>query len=872
MAHLICGATGNLTSSGTWRTVDSTALITEGGSTATTLTTTSQNSANFTPGAVDVDALAVRLLSRGAGTPTNTLTLVLYDVTSSSAVVTLAIPVADLPPSNNADLCRGGWVMFSLGGTVSLEAGKNYQVRMNLNNTSTAVAFITNGTAANWQHMLRTTTGAAPAAADNMWIIGLWTASATWTVYTVTQDQTTTGTVYGSNPGSADTNPEARSGIGVYRSSLVWPTTSSTAIAIAGNLNCGAYSTVSMGTTSSPIQRGYTAVLQFNTTTLYGPKINAGGYFSAAGESPTLNKDVNWTLLVENATSGSTSSLVVQDDTGWTSGSTYFVGTTRRGVDDYAQYTLSADAGTNSLSHSAALSANYKGSTGGYKFAAPIALTTYNVTIQSDAATRSCYIRGAGNATIGMHPSLHLKWVRGLYTYVLSDIVSNSSVNKCLLDYQKTTILGSPGIRFSGAPAGAYQVKDLVCINAGGNWMFYFDHGNGTDLSSHSLENLISICGSGGGGHYIQYGNWSVCRGFRSNGGNAAYLSIPSNNDGPGSPPSDYLSGSAFTGPGGTGCIQFSAQAIRDITITNVAAIGSSASLYFGGMNLVHNVKFKGCTFFSSSSAYGVVDFQSFDCNMESLTLDECTCGGASEYSQVPPRLLWIGSNQEFPVNVKFLNCVFSNSHCTPPSQAAVYMNSVGASTNSRPMTRVLFVNPTGLNPSSGAVGTTGAYVNQESYVAFMNWNGTAGDNRTYFPWYSNGVTALTYNVASRRTNNTVYNTAAPSEQLLPVTTASKFESSVKRFAVTSGSTSSIAVYVRKDSAYDGAAPRLILRRHDIAGYNSDQVLATHSAAADAWEQLSSSLGAVAQDAVLEVVVDCDGTTGSVYVDDWSAT
>jgi hypothetical protein len=119
----------------------------------------------------------------------------------------------------------------------------------------------------------------------------------------------------------------------------------------------------------------------------------------------------------------------------------------------------------------------------------------------------------------------------------------------------------------------------------------------------------------------------------------------------------------------------------------------------------------------------------------------------------------------------------------------------------------------------------------------------------------------------------TTFRTASPAEKLSPTsaTAGYKLESGVKRVPIASGTTVSVSAYVRKSSTYDGNAPRLILRANPSLGIDTDQVLATHSAAVDTWQQLSGTSATAEEDGVLEVLVDCDGTTGAVYIDDWSA-
>lgn len=69
-----------------------------------------------------------------------------------------------------------------------------------------------------------------------------------------------------------------------------------------------------------------------------------------------------------------------------------------------------------------------------------------------------------------------------------------------------------------------------------------------------------------------------------------------------------------------------------------------------------------------------------------------------------------------------------------------------------------------------------------------------------------------------------------------------------------------------------GNAPQLILKKNIPAGISSDVVLATFSAAADTWQRLSGTTSNVTDDAVLEFYLNCDGTAGLIYVDDWSVS
>jgi hypothetical protein len=113
---------------------------------------------------------------------------------------------------------------------------------------------------------------------------------------------------------------------------------------------------------------------------------------------------------------------------------------------------------------------------------------------------------------------------------------------------------------------------------------------------------------------------------------------------------------------------------------------------------------------------------------------------------------------------------------------------------------------------------------------------------------------------------------ASPSMKLTPEHAARKFEGTRMGKAVGIGEQPTFSVSVRKNAAYNGAAPRLILKANGAIGVNKDVVLDTLSVGADTWEVLTGQLPIAAEeDGVAHVLVDCDGTAGAVFVDDFAA-
>jgi hypothetical protein len=135
--------------------------------------------------------------------------------------------------------------------------------------------------------------------------------------------------------------------------------------------------------------------------------------------------------------------------------------------------------------------------------------------------------------------------------------------------------------------------------------------------------------------------------------------------------------------------------------------------------------------------------------------------------------------------------------------------------------------------------------------------------------WFKYGIIQI---------DTTYFKTASPSQRLTPNSATNKLESGSKKAALNSAATAIFSVWVRKSSVaaggadYNGNQPRLILKRNDAAGITADTVLATMTAGLDTWQQLTGTTPVVTDDAVLEVVVDCDGVAGFVNADDWEVT
>jgi hypothetical protein len=147
-----------------------------------------------------------------------------------------------------------------------------------------------------------------------------------------------------------------------------------------------------------------------------------------------------------------------------------------------------------------------------------------------------------------------------------------------------------------------------------------------------------------------------------------------------------------------------------------------------------------------------------------------------------------------------------------------------------------------------------------ESTIAFQGFNGVSGDDRTY------GFCGLV-----RR--QTVIADSGAAIMMQPRVTTDKLDTAAcKRgsgflVAASEGQEVQVDVKVLTDGAYNGASPRLILKANSLLGFDEDVVLDTHSGSDNVFDDLTGTTDPVTGDGVLEFVVDCDGSVGTVVVD-----
>lgn len=319
MARLCVTATGNNTSASTWALIDSTSYV-ESETTSITVPTsyTGVVWTTFTPGAITVDAIAIRIVNR-TGT-TGTLSVELYNSTDSASVAGTEVTVNMSDVVNaSSSLVNGGWMLFKFGSPVTLLAGKAYQVRIKTSSSSQLIVYATSSTSPS--KFLRTTTTQAPVAGDDRFVMGEWTAAGSMTSRTVTLDDTA-NTDYGAASTSSMTPALSISNGGTVKAG----TTASTTYLqkISGNIVVYSGGTLNFGTSGDrmPTSSSFTLTMDCVANVDFGITIRKDGIFNAYGESKQ-----RWTLLTADKSATSTV-IPVTSTSGWKTNDTLCFGST----------------------------------------------------------------------------------------------------------------------------------------------------------------------------------------------------------------------------------------------------------------------------------------------------------------------------------------------------------------------------------------------------------------------------------------------------------------------------------------------------------------------------------------------------------------
>lgn len=887
MATLISRATGNFTASTTWGTADSTAES-DSEANSTSSTTSFVTSSAFTPGAITIDALLVKLASRTAS-PSGTFTIELFNSTDSATVsnTTTTVNVTDLPAG-------GGWAIFPTTGNVTLTAGKAYKIQIKSSVTS-EVTLYRDATAGNWSRNLRTTTQASPASSDKLIMSGEYVSASSSNSFTITMNNTATTsfgpTVSGGPPQGVNVCKNATFSCGVaaatnyyfkWKGKLqVWDggtfnigsngsqipsdstaiyemdsvTNVDTGIELAAGSICNFYGntftnfktylTTDKGgwgrftsSTSNPLFTAITGQSQSFLNLTGQVKINSTNYnisgvldqyrLNISGVSPGSTTIVSW-IETGSALPGTSSMITVPSTNGWASGDGIVVASTDATAQNEYRNIFSVDNSTGITLHSGLVFPHLAS----FPKLAEVAHISRNVKIRGVSTSLQGYINIAATATVTWRYAEFYQLGSGTASKRGINIATTTGtfdIQYCALhDFIVTSSLALNVTSASGSN---------ITISNNAFWNINSSHiTNAATTGTHLIDNNICIGSTLAVGIVVlsdvgvTFTNNVLCGGADKGLVLQETVGILGN-----------ISGNVIHS-----CSQNPLQVttVGGGTITDTRIYKSVAVTCQGS----HDVTFNRLDLFAltsraflAGSNWSNFVFNGFSGNADILT------------SQAQ---IWeLGGNG--PI------ATYNNSDFNLVTGMRTQTTNDFTFTSNNGFCKIICNNCT-FNGSSNFISNQNQMASG-SYIVSQKHNRNARDHRMY------------KRDGSVLTDTGIYLSPPLSLRLIPNGNG-KIDTLGPRggwmIALNSGQISNASVYVRKSvvgdvggALYNGNQPRLMSKAYPGLGVFSESVIATATNnSSGAWELISGPLPTLNDDGFLELYVDCDGSAGWVNVD-----
>ena len=834
MAKLASIASGNFTSSSTWGVINEQSF--QSGvnqATAYLVTTTATSLGTFSPAStVTATHIGFRLVGTGN---IGTITFDIFNVTAGAQVAGTSVTINKSALNFNSGSLSSSWYLVKIPTPPSLSSGTNYAIRVSHSvGASTTSIMASSVSATATFRFIVTSTTQAPASTDDLWVVSEWTTGSTVNEFTVTMDNTTSATTFGSataNYGGVNLNTNAYLNYGTSPSTNYY-------LRLNGNIWQSAGASLNIGTSATTIPASSTAVLEFSGASQgfqqngNAASVSFGTYISSIvirGDNPTNP----YALLGADAAVSATS-ITTNISTGWKSGDQIVLAGTGAVATGQDLRTLSTDAVGTTLTVTSGLT-NAHGGSG--DVIGEIINLTRNVKIRNSNASQGTFtlnanlvdiqgteIRNMGILTLSGAARKTFRY-NSFYNSTQMSVTATGPIN---IDYNCFYNCSY----FLRGPVGSTTTASTVNFN-------YFILATGVSTGFEGNINInprftdfIGNVASGlaatafqAFGSIVFYNNATTFLDKLSNGVVSACTVHSSN--------------------AGFGTNTLSSLDVYDCNAWRIAASTPGFAIYN-----IQGIRLFNCNFWGNlSSVYGSVYIQLatgvelYNCNMRGGTTVVSTRGMVLATS--------------FDAVLK--NCTFGTGQTN--SFADVVIN---ANTSDK---KILFENCL-LNSSTKFSTLTNLIVNE--FVKLQRYQQT--NNNNYI--YTRAGNASQY-------DGVIYKTGTASTRLIPLSTTFKHTSPVKIMPVASGQTPTVSVWVRKSSVsdasganYNGAQPRLMLGYSpSVFNYTgqTDQVLATMSAALGTWEQLTATIPYTAYSTGgFDIYVDCDGTAGWINVDDWS--
>lgn len=911
MARYVALATGSWDTVGTWGLVDATSLA-DGENAAHTVTTAYSGSrtAAFTPGAIVVAGICVKLNRRVGTTGTFDIHLALNSTHAEIAGTLVTINMSDFPAATVAADNNGGWIYLEFATPITLAAATAYELECRTSTGNMLVLWRFNATAGNISRLLVTTANPAnlTTAGDTFDVCKRYTGAAASTAVTVTMNHAA-ATDYG-----AGTDAVAALTISGATLAFAFAASTNYYLKLSGDLICYIGSEFDIGTVANPIPSTSTAVLEFDPAADGGMGLilRNGSTFTSQGASMTKV----WDLLAADAAISATS-LTSANSTGWKNGDQIAIASTTKTTSDCEMKALTADAVGTALTITALTVAHDggNGGPGGVSDAAELANLTRNVKIRSATSTIMSHVLIKATAIINCDYTEF--YYLGENAIGKKGIEIETTTGSCSLDYCSFHDFEDGGIltvstidNISLTYNVLYNMNSTAAINGSGCIHITVSPSS----ASITLDNNVIILASGTtfGGIYLAEAQ-IVCTNNR-------------------------IAGMVGTTNNG-GIVS------ADITTGTVSAANMSG-------NVIHSCSCHG--FFSIQPQRTLI----FSGGSIWRCLDALGISAAhpETYEFSPTTIFGCTSPQvNFGSLVRY--GIFIMKNVTIDSEAS-YLAAIGISTNGGLINKVILENCSiGVNGTHSTADIQPSPLISVSHEEWLLFNcrlgsatevaGVFADGQcvrsqrhdqsatTHKSWYRTGT------VISEQTN--VRTTSGYAWKLTPSLTTAKLrlpgpsEYDGFRVACPANEARIISIWILRNAAYNGAQPRIVIKGGIIQGIASDVVAtatktsktitgatnatpiviaatahgfltgervlvegvvgntaangmwtitegvdANHfsldgsvgdgawssGGTANVYEKLTCATVTPTEDSVVEYYADCDGTAGSIYVDD----
>lgn len=813
MARLLSTAIGNLSAAATWKVVDN-GSVNDTEAATTVIGTGNSDSANFAPGAITIDGIALRVAAR-ATSPAGTFTLTLRNSTDGVDVTSVTINVSDLEACGTTNK-EGGWNFFKFSSPQTLLAGKNYITRCVCSNSGSQVTLYTSAGTTH-ARLLRTTTTQAPVASDILYIIGELTGQGTGNSFTVTMDDTASTQFAAVLIGK--------------RGTLSFGVSASTAYTfrLAGTLTIYAGGTFTIGTVASPMPSTSSGDLLFNcaSNVQYGMEIR-GGTFVAQGASMSAVR----ALLAADASGGATS-LTTNVNTGWKNGNTIGIANTDRpGSNLTESKVLAADASGTTLTISALSNAH----SGTAPIQAELINLTRNIKIHGVSTSLQAYIFIIGTATVDVDYVEFYFMGSAIANKRGFDIQSNGDVNIAFSSFHEFLATSALGPFMTGAWK-TVTITDCNFYDFNTYCMFINTSTDTTNTVIGTFDNNIMMRGPTA---CISIRDFRI--NFRNNVATGTTTFDGVELSGAGTYTIGVWSGNVSHSNGRYGLILTGTYGLNfqlgDWTIWRNGNYG---------MHTVGAWAFK----FSGVTAFGNANGSISITSAADLEISNLASNGDSTYSTPSGVVTW---NTVPNSRIRFFNANLSTASGIKTAHTTDV--AVGGATHAD----LYFYNS--IMAAITEVSTVGS---ANGRVSSQKHDQTAGLHKS---WLGFGIVSI----------DTVIFDVLPSTRLTPSNANNKLEIPAQQVYLSNGQSATISAKVRESVAEDGTAYngnriRLIAKKNPAIGINADTVVATATAASNgAFESISGTTPTVTDDGVVEISVDCDGTTGWVNIDTITVT